>query len=683
MTITRRFATVLAVLVASLLPILAAAQDAPPIPARGPAWTGADCATFDLRIPDGAAADCGFLSVSERRGVGASRRIDLAVAILAPVEDPAASEPLFIAQGGPGGGTIGSFAQLMLDDVETRPARDRPLVLWDQRGTGFSKPALTCPELSDAETAAAASGDAGVVDDAAYFAALKTCGARLKAQGIDFVGYNSAENADDVEALRATLGYDRIAFYGVSYGTELGQFVMRRHPEHLSAVVLDAVVPLDYDLFIEPAFAQQRIGEKYLLGCAAAPRCAAAFPDLATRYLALIDRLNADPVEVTVAPLPDPLGQTAPPIRIPLTGDLLEGAIYSALYSGPHDLVPLIVDRADKGDFTLVTALLLPMALFDDSIATGMHLTVSCANHGDVDPGGVDFSRVLPRIAEQTRSDAALAARICQDWNIPLLPRADLAPVASELPVLLLSGDFDPITPPSYAEKLLPTLPNATHVIFPAGAHGQAMTNPCANEIIGRFLDDPSAKPDTSCVGTETPEFITSEDVIFLGTLQRLIAAEGVTGIFMSGILGIPAVLAALLLATSFVVYPVGALIKRVRGLPARPRGPGFAGWLARAAPWIAASAAVVALLCVVGIALAMGSTLAADGTLAIMGAVPARWAWVFALPALLGVIGLALLLAAVAIWATRQRSLFGRIYLSLLTVAALGAAANLALLSR
>ncbi|PZQ47185.1 MAG: hypothetical protein DI556_18395 [Rhodovulum sulfidophilum] len=648
---------------------------------RGPAWTGADCGTFDLVLPDPAAAECGFVSVPERRDLGASRRIDLAVAVLAPMETPAAAEPLFLAQGGPGAGTIGSFSQALLDDPATRPARNRPLVLWDQRGTGFSRPALTCPELSDAEYAAAGADTTRAADDVAYLAALRACGTRLRAQGIDLAGYQSIENADDVDALRRALGYDRIAFYGVSYGTELGQFLMRRHAGTLSAVVLDAVVPLDYDLFVEPAFAQQRIGEKYLLGCAEDARCAKAFPDLASRYLALIDRLNATPAPVMVAKPPGPTGGPPTPVAVMLTGDMLESAIYGALYSDMHGLVPLILDRADKGDFTLVTTVLLPGTLFDDSLAEGMHLAVSCADHGDTDPAAVDFTGVLPRLAEQTRTDAALAATICHDWGIPLLPRAELAPVASDLPVLLLSGDLDPITPPSYAEELPPTLPNATHVVFPAGAHGQAITNPCANEIIGRFLDDPTAPPDTACVATEAPDFVIADDVIFLGTLQRLMAVQGIAGMLLSAILGIPAVLAAFVLATAFVVYPLGALLARGRRGAAPP--PGLAGRLGRAAPWLAAASAGVALVCVVGIALAAGSTLARDETLAVMGAVPARWGWVFALPPLLSLLGLGLLFAAVAVWTTRQRSLPGRIYLSLLAMAALGAAANLALLTR
>lgn len=658
------------------------------VPDFGAGWTPADCATFELSPPEGLGAECGFVGVPERRGHGAARRIDLAVAVLAPVEGGAATDggstpPLFMAQGGPGAGTIASFGQVLLDDPDLRPATDRALVLWDQRGTGYSKPALTCPELADAERAGAASASSAASEEAAFFAAMQACGARLRAAGVDLAGYQSAESADDVETIRQTLGYERIAFYGVSYGTELGQFLMRRHPGTLSAVVLDAVVPLDYDLFIEPAFAQQRIGEKYLRGCAREARCARAFPDLGARYLALIDRLNAQPAEIMVAPLPGDEVALGPPVPVLLTGEMLEGAIYGALYTDMHDLVPLIIDRADKGDYTLVATLLLPMALFDTSLAEGMHMTVTCADHGNVDPASVDFAGVLPRLAETTRAQAAVAARVCRDWGIPLLPRSDLEPVRSDLPVLLLSGDFDPITPPAYAEKLLPDLPNAVHVVFPAGAHGQAMTDPCANRLIAAFLDDPLSPIDAACAARPAGRFVTTDDVIFLGTLRRVMASEGLQGIAVSGALAVPAVLAALVLSTAMLVYPVGALAGRLRGRPAPPVTSDAAGRLSRAAPTLAVLAALFSIACLAGLVYAVGSTLMVNQNLIGMGAIPRDWAWILGLPALIGVAGLGLLGAAVAVWTTGKRSFAGRVYLSLLAVAALVAAANLAMLSR
>src|SRR5262249_47529998 len=194
------------------------------------------------------------------------------------------------------------------------------------------------PELSKQALESAQRHESDTESDVASMAAFQACGARLQAEAGDLSPFNSAENADDVEDVRQALGYDNINFYGVSYGTELGQFVMRQHPDHLRSVVLDAVVPLTYSLFTEPAFAKQRIAEKYFNACAVDAGCNTAFPNLGQRYLALIDRLNKQPVVVSVSP--QTLDVVTTTYQVSLTGDLLEGALYISLYSNVHDLIP-------------------------------------------------------------------------------------------------------------------------------------------------------------------------------------------------------------------------------------------------------------------------------------------------------------------------------------------------------
>ena len=73
--------------------------------------------------------------------------------------------------------------------------------------------------------------------------AIQACKDDYKAQGVDLTGYNSVENAEDINAIRKTLGYDKIIYYGQSYGTLLGQFLLRIHPEIMEAIVLDGIAP--------------------------------------------------------------------------------------------------------------------------------------------------------------------------------------------------------------------------------------------------------------------------------------------------------------------------------------------------------------------------------------------------------------------------------------------------------
>ncbi len=450
---------------------------------------------------------CGFVTAPLRHAAPDGPTIQLATVVLPALTDDRQPDPLFMAQGGPGGSTIDTYANAFISSPETRPVRNRDIVLWDQRGTYYSRPALLCPELI-AEDVREALADSNPPDPNAPDP-TQECGDRLAAQVGDLSAFNTAENADDAETLRVALGYDEFNFYGVSYGTELGQFVMRQQPEHLRSVVLDAVVPMTYNIYTEPAFAKQRIGEKYFDACAADARCNAAFPNLGERYLAMIDRLNAAPVTVSVSPapgstLPAGIPQPAPtgllssvglspaPLEVKLTGSLLESALYTSLYSDTYDLIPLIIDRADRGDFSFVSSLILPLTLFNDKDATGMWMTVTCAERGDTDPASADYNGILPRLAQEERDSAEETVQTCQRWHIELLPRSDIEPVHSTIPTLLLSGAFDPITPPEYAASMLPYLPNVQHVVFPYGSHGQAVSNPCANRIIQRFVDTPT-----------------------------------------------------------------------------------------------------------------------------------------------------------------------------------------------
>lgn len=633
-----------------------------------------DCTAFGLGA-EIAGVTCWNVSAPLRHEEPDGPAISLAVAVLAPLDPGGAADPLFMAQGGPGGGTIGTFAEYLLDHPEDRPTANREIVLWDQRGTGFSTPVLDCPEFRQAVVATAAA--LPDEQEVAAKSALEACGARLAAEIGDLSAFNSVENARDVETVRQALGYERINFYGVSYGSELAQFVMREMPGHLRSVVLDAVVPIDYDLMTEPARAQQMIGEKYLLGCGKDARCDAAFPDLARRYLAMIDRLNAAPVSLTVHPLD--AGESG--VDVSLTGDLLEDALYSMLYGNVTQIVPLIVDRADKGDYSLIASVLLPTFLFEDGIAQGMHIAVVCAERSKTsDPA--NFDGLLPRVAERTRRDAETQSEICDNWNIAELPADQLGPVSSQIPVLMLSGAYDPITPPVYAERLLPRMPAAFHVVFPGGTHGQVVTNGCANRLTSAFLDDPLKAPDSTCVPASVPEALTEDDVIFLAVLNHSLSTQGLRGLVMAGVAQLPALLAGLLLLVAPLLYAMSWILRRLLSRPRRTAPLGY-GWALVAPPWISLATGLLVLATIAALSLAVTATLAADQYLATMGAIPRSFGAILALPWMIAALAVTMLAVAALLWQHRLRSVLGRLGFSVLTVIAVGAAVNLILLTR
>lgn len=577
--------------------------------------------------------------------------ISLAAARIASLEQGGPADPLFMAQGGPGGATIDTYAAYLLSTPEGRPTTNREIVLWDQRGTGYSTPLLSCPEFREAELAEATGEDAPAEE------ALRACGQRLRSNGVDLSAFNSVDNARDVEALRQAFGYDQINFYGVSYGSELAQFVIREASGVRSAI-LDAVVPISYDLLYEPARAQQMIGERYF-SAAGMTRCNAAFPNLAERYLAMIDRLNADPVNLTIYPLE---GERRD-IPVQLTGDLLEDVLFSALYANVSSIVPLIIHQADQGDFALVSSVLLPSQFGASTTAEAMHLSVVCAERSKSSTPP-DLEGVLPRIAEATRAEAALQIAICEAWEILQLPEAAVAPVRSDTPILLISGAYDPITPPIYAESLLPQFPAAQHVVFPGGTHGQVVTNTCANALVAGFLDDPSASVESSCVPASVPNVITEDDVVFLGVLNKAIAQSGIMGLAQAGMAQIPALIVGAGLLMISLGYLLVWVVRRIVGwrLPAGSEGHS----LALHAPPLLTFAAGLATLGVIGaLSAAVGATLMQNEYLGLMGAIPKELSPLLATPWILVVLAAVMVLTAIQLWRYRLRSVLGRIVFS------------------
>ena len=305
--------------------------------------------------------------------------------------------------------------------------------------------------------------------------AFRACGERLAREATDLSAFNTMENANDVDAIRKALGYERIAFYGTSYGTELGQYLLRQHPANLHAVVLDAVVPMQFNLVTQVSSVKQRIAQKYFQGCEREAACREAYPDLARRLLTLLDRFDRQPVKVPIRDPKNP-GKT---VVVKLTGEILADALYQALYiRDVRPLIPYIIDRADRGDFTFISSLLLPLQLDNDDHAIGMYTTVLCAERGDSDPSAIRTSGFNPRLVRTELKGAQAQIEVCKDWNIELLPRDVLEPVKSDVPTLLLSGDFDPITPPAFATQVAAGFSRATLVTFPPGRSWPGIREP-------------------------------------------------------------------------------------------------------------------------------------------------------------------------------------------------------------
>jgi pimeloyl-ACP methyl ester carboxylesterase len=167
--------------------------------------------------------------------------------------------------------------------------------------------------------------------------------------------------------------------------------------------------------------------------------------------------------------------------------------------------IPFIVHEAAQGDFTPFLHEAIAPGI-PDFIADGMYLSVTCAE----DVPFIDQAEAARlnegnpfgnyRVFQQTRA--------CSLWQSGNVPADYREPVSSNLPVLIFSGNLDPVTPPQRGEEVAKYLPNSRHVVIPEAGHGvDGLSDAdCIDRIIIDFMDKGSAKDlDISCVGNMSP----------------------------------------------------------------------------------------------------------------------------------------------------------------------------------
>lgn len=461
--------------------------------------------------PQGYALDCGTLTVAESRQRPGGRTIQLAVAIVRSPNPNKAADPVLFLAGGPGQPALPLIAQAPLAFGEILAARD--MVFVDQRGTGYSRPALNCAPVAAAPARFLVSFGAALQDRPALLQAgvdaLLACGDRFRAEGIDLAAYNSVENAADLEDLRVALGYAQWNLYGGSYGTRLALTAMRYRPETIRSAVLDAVYPLQANFHTGVFGSFDTALRRLSAACAADQACGAAYPDTVGAFTRVVERMNAEAVVLPILNL-----ETGEPLDyLPFTGVDLTVIVFQLMYITPAlPLLPAVLGEADQGNFQPLAVLassLFAGQLPGDTplVSQGMQVAVQCNEDAT-------FARAREFVTarDQHRAVAGLAfsplfhesiLEICAAWGLTATDRGENAAVRSDVPALLISGEFDPITPPENAREAARTLSRATQVVVPRGGHTAGVLSPCARATIVRFLDAPGGAPDASCLAQE------------------------------------------------------------------------------------------------------------------------------------------------------------------------------------
>jgi pimeloyl-ACP methyl ester carboxylesterase len=436
-------------------------------------------------------AYCGTLTVFEDRVRKTGRQIQLWIVVL-PAVRPVARDPLVFLAGGPGQGAAQLARQIRAAFRIVQRTRD--IVLVDQRGTGKSNP-LNCRSDANSLREMTESTDSGIER-------LKRC---LAGYNADVRLYTTTIAMDDLDEVRAYLGYDRVNLYGGSYGTRAALVYVRRHGGRVRTMILDGVAPMDMRLPMFTARDAQRALDKLLIECDADASCTRAFPELPARIRNLLRRLEEMPPTVRIV---HPRTGVAEDVRV--EARVVASILFSALYSPlTASIVPALVDHAERNEFQSLFALGLAGEGAGENMSIGMQLSVLCSE---------DAARVTETDVEQATSGTIFGSHLlghqlkaCGIWPRGVVDGSYYEPVVSDVPALVLSGDLDPVTPPTWGEAVVKTLSRGRHITVPATGHGVIGTA-CGIRLIEEFIEHASADfLDASCVRSlrRPPFFVT------------------------------------------------------------------------------------------------------------------------------------------------------------------------------
>jgi len=428
----------------------------------------------------GARISQGTFAVYENRNAQTGKMIHLQVVVLHALSPNPRPDPIFFLAGGPGVDATESASEFRRSPFR----RERDIVLVSQRGTGGDN-RLDCPEAANDEDLQSYLGPFFSED------VYRDCLKRLQAK-YDLRWYSTFAAADDLFEVRLALGYDQINLIGGSYGTRMALIYMKQHPETVRTAILNGVAPIAFrnPLYHSPAAAQAL--ELILDECVRVPECQQAFPRLREEFTTILRRLEKEPVEVEIT---HPV--TKEKVKVSLDKAAFAEALRTIMYSNlTNRQVPYLIHQAYLGNFQpFAERGLASNRRIRKLIALGMLLCVTCAE---------DVARIEPPEIPEVIGDSFLGddrvrqqMAVCQFWPKSILPDDFDQPVAVDVPTLIISGYFDPVTPPRWGEEAARHLPQSLHLIVP-GAHVPG--GKCLENIQQQFLATGTVvNLDTSC----------------------------------------------------------------------------------------------------------------------------------------------------------------------------------------
>ena len=435
------------------------------------------CSLSSPMSRDSIEAQCATFPVPEDRSQPDGRKIDLNIAWLpATSEADQAPDPVFFLAGGPGQAAVETYP--MLDPVFREIRKHRDIVLVDQRGTGKSN-LLAC-QMDGSDDA----DDVATPDLVAAQAAAATCVTELSAKA-DLRHYTTTDAVADLDAVREAIGATQVNLVGVSYGTRVAQQYAMHHPKTTRSIVLDSVVP--NTLQLGNIFARNlddALALQFAL-CSKAAACKGKLGDPRIELEQLLTRLRAAPVQVTYRD-----ATTGEQAQATLSADMLAGLVRMYAYMpAAGSLLPKLIHEANNGRYAGLVALAKMMSGdLKDTMAMGMQFSVICSEDNQ---GMVARTEDAGTVLGNGMAEAM--AVMCKVWPKGNVPADFHQALASDVPALVLEGEFDPVTPPRYGEEVVKTLANGRLFILRGQGHNVIGAG-CMPKLFTQFIEKADAR---------------------------------------------------------------------------------------------------------------------------------------------------------------------------------------------
>ena len=440
---------------------------------------------------------CGWLHTAPAKGK-ITADFQLPVVVFHYEGSDKKEDPVVFLAGGPGAGAwldaelLTSYWQNEWNDELSTLKRD--FILFDQRGSGLSRPKIRCEAYKDHAMKLLTQPEDPQKNALHYRQTTEKCWQQLKQQGIAISQLSTHHSANDVADIMQSLGYKQWNIQGVSYGTRLAIEVQRRYPKQVRTLTLDSAYPPNAHLFQDwPMLLNQSL-LRIFKHCELNDVCASSANEFEQRFWSLLDKLKQQPI---------PFKIDHPDIavdRIILNDETLLAVLFHAEYR--TNILAYLAEALfllEKNDTKALQSIVEDYVInqLDNSFSDAVYWAVECHDNPSIDrqkylQDDLRYQRLKQYLPED--NDA------CEIWNrdyqyIPLKSQN-----SASNPVLIFSGEDDPITPTEWAIETAAAFDDNAYLFsFHSVSHSVMENKACTHELYQQFLDKPSQRPRADC----------------------------------------------------------------------------------------------------------------------------------------------------------------------------------------